>query len=195
MDNTIFGVQVFPCPILILFITFFIDCEHYRNMLYRMAEESDIESILGLVQSAILEMERQGIFQWDSIYPSRDDFLDDIREETLFVGMADQEIAVVFTVNKACDEQYKNGAWKYPNTEYRIIHRLCVDPKYQNMGIAKETLDQIENELRQVGVESIRLDVFYNNPFALSLYRNRGYKEVGTAEWRKGKFYLMEKHL
>ena len=50
-------------------------------MLYRMAEESDIESILGLVQSAILEMERQGIFQWDSIYPSRDDFLDDIREE------------------------------------------------------------------------------------------------------------------
>ena len=70
-------------------------------MLYRMAEESDIESILGLVHSAILEMERQGIFQWDSIYPSRDVFLDDIREETLFVGMADREIAVVFTVNKA----------------------------------------------------------------------------------------------
>ena len=164
-------------------------------MLYRMAEESDIESILGLVHSAILEMERQGIFQWDSIYPSRDDFLDDIREETLFVGMADREIAVVFTVNKACDEQYQNGAWKYPGAEYCVIHRLCVDPKHQHKGLAREALDYIEHELRQAGVETIRLDVFCGNPFALALYRGMGYEEVGTVCWRKGRFYLMEKHL
>ena len=164
-------------------------------MFYKLAEEREIESIFRIVSSAIIEMEKNGIFQWDSRYPAKEDFRDDIHKKTLFVGILDQHISVVFTINKECDEQYQNGAWKYLNTEYRIIHRLCVDPKYQNMGIAKETLDQIENELRQVGVESIRLDVFYNNPFALSLYRNRGYKEVGTAEWRKGKFYLMEKHL
>ena len=164
-------------------------------MFYKLAEEREIESIFSMVTSVIIEMEKNGIFQWDSIYPSKEDFLDDIHKKTLFVGILDQHISVVFTINKECDEHYQNGAWKYLNTEYRIIHRLCVDPKYQNMGIAKETLDQIENELRQVGVESIRLDVFYNNPFALSLYRNRGYKGVGTAEWRKGKFYLMEKHL
>ena len=164
-------------------------------MYFKLAEEREIESIFSLVTSAIIEMEKNGIFQWDSIYPSKEDFLNDIHKKTLFVGILDQQISVVFTINKECDEQYQNGAWKYPNTEYRIIHRLCVDPKYQNKGVAKETLDHIENELRLVGVESIRLDVFYNNPFALSLYRNRRYKEVGTAEWRKGEFYLMEKHL
>ena len=164
-------------------------------MFYKLAEEREIESIFRMVSSAILEMEKNGIFQWDSIYPSKEDFLNDIHKKTLFVGISDQQISVVFTINKECDEQYQNGAWKYPNTEYRIIHRLCVDPKYQNKGIAKETLDHIENELRQVGVESIRLDVFYNNPFALSLYRNKGYEEVGTAEWRKGRFFLMEKYL
>ena len=164
-------------------------------MFYKLAEEREIESIFRIVSSAIIEMEKNGIFQWDSTYPSKEDFLDDIHKKTLFVGILDQHISVVFTINKECDEQYQNGAWKYLNTEYRIIHRLCVDPKYQNKGIAKKALDHIENELRLVGVESIRLDVFCNNPFALSLYRNRGYKEVGTAEWRKGKFYLMEKHL
>ena len=164
-------------------------------MIYRLAEKSDIESIFGIVVSSIFEMEKHGIFQWDSIYPSKEDFLNDIQKKTLFVGVLDQDIAVVFTINKECDNQYQNGSWKYPDTDYCIIHRLCVDPKYQNKGIAKETLNYIENELRQLGVESIRLDVFCDNPFALALYRNAEYEEVGTAKWRKGRFYLMEKHL
>ena len=93
------------------------------------------------------------------------------------------------------DVQYKNGSWEYPNSNFRIIHRLCVNPLYQNQGIAKETLNYIESELKENSVESIRLDVFFDNPYALSLYRKNGYKEVGVANWRKGNFYLMEKHL
>ena len=164
-------------------------------MFYKLAEENEIESIFSIVTSAIIEMESYGIFQWDDLYPTKEDFLNDIHKKTLFVGILDQHISVVFTINKECSEQYQNGSWKYLNTEYRIIHRLCVDSQYQNRGIAKETLDHIENELSRAGVESIRLDVFCNNPFALSLYRNKGYEEVGTGEGRKGKFYLMEKHL
>ena len=91
--------------------------------------------------------------------------------------------------------QYLNGAWENPNIEYRIIHRLCVAPQYQNKGIAKQALIYIEKELLKSGIKSIRLDVFCNNHFALSLYRSFGYKEVGITEWRKGKFILMEKHL
>lgn len=164
-------------------------------MVYRLAEGNDLESIFNIVSSAVIEMENHGIFQWDSIYPSKEDLINDIQDKTLFVGMLDQNITVIFTISKESDEQYQNGKWKYPDSEYRVIHRLCVDPKYQNKGIAAETLDHIENSLREIGVESIRLDVFCNNPFALSLYRNKGYREVGTANWRKGKFYLMEKHL
>lgn len=164
-------------------------------MRYRLAEERDIEPVCKLVASAIGEMENRGIFQWDDIYPTKEDFLDDIHKRTLFVGILDHDISVVFTINKECDEQYQNGVWKKPDSEYRVIHRLCVAPAYQNRGIAKETLVFIENELRKTGVESIRLDVFCNNPYALSLYRNNGYKDVGIASWRKGEFFLMEKSL
>jgi len=164
-------------------------------MNFRPAVTSDMDAICALITSAIAEMERKNIYQWDNIYPTQDDFLNDIIKKTLYVGTIDDDIAVVYAVNKDADEQYANGAWAYPDSDYCIIHRLCVNPEYQNRGVAKETLNHIEITLREIGTESIRLDVFTNNPYALRLYRGNGYKEVGTAHWRKGTFLLMEKHL
>lgn len=164
-------------------------------MFYRLAKENDIEEICDLIKAAICNMEKQSIFQWDELYPVKEDFLEDIRKQQLFIGLLDDDISVVYTVNKECEEEYQNGKWKYPDCEYRIIHRLCVNPAYQNQGIAKDTLSHIEKELRKINVEAIRLDVFSKNPFALSLYLSNGYEKVGFANWRKGRFYLMEKLL
>lgn len=164
-------------------------------MNYRPAETTDLGAICALISSAIAEMERADIHQWDDIYPTKEDFLNDIIKKTLYVGTIDDDIAVVYAVNKDADEQYANGTWAYPDSEYCIIHRLCVNPKYQNRGVARETLGYIETTLRKNGTESIRLDVFTENPYALKLYRGNGYREVGTAHWRKGTFLLMEKPL
>lgn len=162
---------------------------------YRIAKEDDINIICDLVASAIRNMENQNILQWDTIYPARDDFLEDIKKGELFVGLLNDEIAVIYTVNAECEEEYKNGNWKYPDSSFRVIHRLCVHPKFQNQSIAQNTLIHIETELQKQRVESIRLDAFSNNPFALKLYSNNGYEKVGFADFRKGKFFLMEKHL
>lgn len=109
-------------------------------MIYRLAKETDIDKICSLIENAIIIMENQKIFQWDSLYPSKEDFLDDIQKQQLFVGLTNNDILVIYTLNKDSDKQYQNGDWKYPDSEYRIIHRLCVNPKYQNRGIAKITL-------------------------------------------------------
>lgn len=162
-------------------------------MLYRLAKGADIEAICDMVKSAICNMNQHGIFQWDDFYPTEEDFLDDIRKQQLFAGLLDGDIAVIYSVNKECDEAYKNGRWRYPNCEYRVIHRLCVNPKYQNRGIARTTLFHIEEELKKLGIKVVRLDVFSKNPFAIALYLGNGYEKVGSADWRKGKFYLMEK--
>lgn len=164
-------------------------------MLYRLAIENDIDTICSLIENAIKVMENQNIYQWDSLYPTREDFVEDIQKQQLYVGTKNGDIAVTYALNSDSDEQYQNGVWKYPDSEYRIIHRLCVNPKYQNRGVGRDTLLYIEKELRKIGVETIRLDVFSNNPFALSLYQNNGYKQVGSADWRMGRFYLMEKSL
>lgn len=161
---------------------------------YRKANRGDIDEICRLVENAKDTLIRNGIFQWDDIYPAKEDFLDDIYKKRLYVGLEGESIAVLYTLNRECDEEYKNGNWKYKDEPFYVVHRLCVNPVFQNRGIAKSALLHIENELKAINIHAVRLDVFSENPFALSLYGSLGYSIVGHADWRKGKFYLMEKY-
>ena len=138
-------------------------------------------------------MEHEKIYQWDSIYPTKEDFSEDIKKNQLYIGIIDDKIVVVYALNKEYEEQYKSGEWQYVGDHYNVIHRLCVSPDCQNKGIARATLLHIEKELGLLGIKFIRLDVFSENPYAVKLYSNNGYHKVGIAYWRKGKFLLMEK--
>ena len=160
---------------------------------YRKAEPNDIEEICSIVHDAVDVMERDHIFQWDDLYPAKRDFQEDIKKSQLFVGLVNGQIAVIYTLNQECDKEYENGKWKYKDEPFYIIHRLCVNPTFQNTGIAKATLLHIEKQLKEIDIHVIRLDVFSNNPFALRLYNSLGYLKAGHADWRKGKFFLMEK--
>ena len=160
---------------------------------YRKAIPSDMEEICNLVHNAVEVMEQHHIFQWDELYPTKEDFQEDIDKGQLYVGLADGQIAVVYTLNQECDKEYENGKWKYKEESFYVVHRLCVNPIFQNKGIARTTLLYIEKQLIEKGIHVIRLDAFSDNPFAIRLYDSLGYSKVGYADWRKGRFLLMEK--
>ncbi len=162
---------------------------------FRKADLTDIDEIMILINNAILNMEKGNIYQWDNLYPTKEDFENDIRKKYLEVGEINGIIAVIYSINKCSDEQYKKGKWEFSDDSFCVIHRLCVNPDFQNTGIARKTLKHIEATQKEIGIKSIRLDVFTQNPYALSLYEHYGYKNVGYADWRKGKFLLMEKCL
>lgn len=162
---------------------------------FTIAEEKDLEKIASIFASAIKKMDEQNIPQWDEVYPDKNIIEDDIRRKQLYMGMFENEIAVVYVLNNECDEQYNNGRWQHKDASYNVIHRMCVNPKFQNQGIGSLTLSYIEDQLKNRGIETIRLDTFSLNPFALKMYNKQGYKSIGEANWRKGKFYLMEKKL
>lgn len=162
---------------------------------YRLAVMDDLDSVFRLVERAVEQMEQEKIFQWDSIYPAKKDFKNDILEKSLYIGLIHDKIAVVYALNEQSDDQYRNGKWQYTGENYKIIHRLCVSPDCQNQGVARTTLIHIEKELKALGVKAIRLDAFCENPYALKLYANNGYQKTGMACFRKGKFFLMEKQI
>ena len=162
---------------------------------YETAEPQDLNEIFLVVQSAIQKMKEQKIDQWDDIYPTREDFLEDIRKKQLRIGRMDGKIAVIYTISEECDEQYQNGIWKEPERPFCILHRLCVNPAVQHQGIAQRTMKRIEEEAEAMGYEAIRLDCFSGNPIACRLYQRLGYQKAGEASWRKGIFWLMEKYL
>lgn len=164
-------------------------------MNYRIAVMTDIDHICVMVSKAIKHMQEQGIDQWDEIYPNRKDFMDDICKGTLYVAEERDKLAAIYVISQECDDEYKKCTWNSPDTTACVIHRLCVSPDFQNQGVGKQILDHIEEQLREGSYTSIRLDVYTKNPYALKLYTNNGYEERGYADWRKGRFLLMEKKL
>ncbi len=164
-----------------------------EKLLFRKGTKEDRDEICELIFNGVREMVANGIYQWDEIYPNREDVEQDIEKDELYVGLSDGDIAVTFVINKDCDEQYDGGKWELDTENYKVIHRLCVHPKFQNRGFGKQTLVYIENNLREQGVSSIRLDAFPQNPYALKMYQSIGYHITGEVNFRKGRFYLMEK--
>ncbi len=167
-----------------------------ENMMkYMPGTEQDLDAICSLLKDAIKEMEKHGIFQWDEIYLTRSDFEEDIGKNDLYVVYDDDTLIAFYVISREWDEQYDNAEWKYDDDSAYILHRFCVSPKVQNRGIGKTVLNQIEKQVKEMGYESIRLDTFTQNPYAQRLYRHNGYESRGYADWRKGRFDLMEKKL
>ncbi len=162
-------------------------------MNYRLGKIEDLDEIERLIKDAISLMREQGIEQWDEVYPAREDFAKDIEQGYLYVADKEDKMAAIYVISEECDAAYMNGQWE--NEKPCIIHRLCVSADCQNEGIGKKVLKHIENQLVDMGYDSVRLDVFSENPYALKLYDKNGYTKRGYADWRKGRFYLMEKSI
>ena len=161
----------------------------------RKAELNDLEEITALFKNAVEKMITNHIFQWDEIYPTRQDFEEDIRLEQMYLMTDQGKILSVFVINQQCDEQYQTGKWAYDESGAVVIHRFCVNPYCQNKGIGKKTIVCAEEMLSKRGFTSIRLDAFPPNFIALRLYASLGYQKVGEVHFRKGLFYLYEKPL
>ncbi len=161
----------------------------------RLALKEDLQEISNMFKAAIKLMESQGIHQWDEIYPNEAILYDDILKKQLYLCFLDNNLASAFVLNNEFDKEYDSADWKYTNCKYIIVHRLCVNPEIQNKGFGNKTVRLIENIALKNGFEAIRLDCFTGNPFAFKLYQKLGYAVKGYANFRKGKFYLMEKSI
>lgn len=163
------------------------------QMQYRLGRIDDLPEICNLIEAAKHLMSQQGIQQWDDKYPILEDFEDDICKETLYLALIENKVVAIYVISEECDDEYHKCNWE--NNHPCIIHRLCVSPFLQNRGIGNTILNHIENQLVEKGYDSVRLDVFTQNPYALRLYEKNGYVRRGYADWRKGRFLLMEKKL
>ena len=166
-----------------------------KEIRYRKGTLKDLDSICEMIQKAIAEMNSKAIYQWDEKYPARSDFVKDIEQGQLTVGMVNGKPACIYVLSKECDAEYESANWTDQNGNYYVIHRLCVNPEIQNQGIAGKMMEKIEKDVKAAGGTSVRLDAFSQNPYALRLYEHAGYCITGSADWRMGQFVLMEKML
>lgn len=155
----------------------------------------DVNEVMSLIKEAIVEMENQNINQWDEVYPDYNTVHTDIQSETMFGVFKNLELAGVVILDKNQSPEYANVQWELDNDSALVMHRLCVRPKFQGQGIAKQLLKFSEQFAIDNNQRSIRLDAFSGNPAALNLYENNDYIKKGLVTFRKGDFYCYEKIL
>ena len=159
----------------------------------RKGTADDLDMVCAMVEAAKERMRAQSIDQWDEFYPTREDFESDINENTLYIAQEDGEPVAVYVISEECEHEYLECRWEYDKA--CVLHRFCVSPDRQGRGIGKQVLEKIEDQLSGMGYGSVRLDVFSKNPYAQRLYEKNGYVRRGHVDWRKGRFWLMEKKL
>ena len=162
---------------------------------FRKAEIDDLDALVALYGSAAQDMLRQGIDQWDEYYPDREILAEDVESGDMTLGLLDGELACAYVVNREHDPEYTSGAWEHTQGNFCVLHRLCVNPRMQGRGLARQTMARMEETARKQGFDSVRLDVFSKNLHAQRLYERLGYKRTGEVRFREGIFYLMEKAL
>ena len=161
----------------------------------RKALITDLRNVCDIYKKAIKVMDSNHIPQWDELYPNEELLEYDILISQMYIGELGSQVASVFVLNQEYDPLYENGDWAYQESSFMVVHRLCVNPEFQNRHVGTATMLMLENMLKSQGIETVRLDAFSRNPYALRMYEKLGYKKVGEAAWRKGLFYLYEKHL
>lgn len=166
-----------------------------NKLVYAQAKEEEKEEIMEIFSAVKDDMAALGIDQWDGNYPGITDITKDIKNGEMYTVRQGGRLTAVYTLNTQEENAYKFGAFKDKSGGYRVLHRFCVHPEYQHMGMAFGILGHIETAAKKEGISSIRLDVFTKNPRAMELYKRAGYTYAGDAYFRKGKFHLMEKLL
>ncbi len=161
----------------------------------QQATADDRDAIVALVHAVVDHLNQNDIAQWDEVYPNESHVDEDLQNRQLYLAKAGGTLAGIITLNRDSDPEYATADWQYNGPDYRVVHRLCVSPALQGQGIGRQMMQLAEAMLKVSGVKSLRLDAFSQNPQALKLYQNLGYRITGTAHWRKGLFYLMEKNI
>ena len=160
-----------------------------------LAVLGEIDPIMSLIKDAIQKMEREGIHQWDEIYPTREIFSADIAVGSLFAVRMENVIAGIMVLNDKQSQEYNSLSWCDDHGKPLIIHRLCVSPVFQGQRIATKLMQFAEDYARENKYSSIRLDAFIHNKISVGLYDSLGYQRRGIVQFRKGEFYCYEKVL
>lgn len=161
---------------------------------FRKARAEDLPYIMAFVKRAVAHMDSKGIFQWDETYPT----------EAIVKGNIDRGDTTVYTVDSipmamisldcVCDEEYLALEWTR-SENFGVYHRLCVDPSLQGKGIGRRLAMMMEEKARAMGLSSIHLDAFTQNPAALHLYESMGFEPRGLVMFRSKYFRCYEKLL
>lgn len=176
LTGIIFGVLA----ISIILFSFFISLNlKYEVLIFRMANESDRESILEIYLEGAEALKTDGVDQWQGQYvPSFKD-IDEHLGIDLYVLEYHRKIVSTVCLVEGIDEDYENikGKWN-TSIPYISIHKVATSNKYKKQSFAKKMMSYIENLAKRKRMD-LRIDTHKDNKKMRNFIMSCGYKYAG----------------
>lgn len=180
--NIKFFVGIIFCILLVsIFIfSFFISLNlKYEVLKFRMANESDRESILEIYLEGAESLKNDGVDQWQGQYvPSFKD-IDEHLGIDLYVLEYHKRVVSTACLVEGIDEDYENidGKWN-TSIPYISIHKVATSNKYKKQSFAKKMMSYIENLAKRKRMD-LRIDTHKDNKKMRNFILSCGYKYTG----------------
>ena len=164
----------------IIFFSFFVYLNlKYEVLTFRMANESDRESILEIYLEGAESLKADGVDQWQGKYvPSFKD-IDEHLGIDLYVLEYHKRVVSTACLVEGIDEDYENidGKWN-TSIPYISIHKVATSNKYKKQSFAKKMMSYIENFAKRKRMD-LRIDTHKDNKKMRNFIISCGYKYTG----------------
>ena len=172
----IFGILVMS----IIFFSFFVSLNlKYEVLTFRMANESDRESILKIYLEGAEALKNDGVDQWQGKYvPSFKD-IDEHLGIDLYVLEYHRKIVSTVCLVEGIDEDYENinGKWN-TSIPYISIHKVATSNEFKKQSFAKKMMYYVENFAKRKKMD-LRIDTHKDNKKMRNFILSCGYKYTG----------------
>ena len=172
----IFGILV----ISIIFFSLFVSLNlKYEVLTFRMANESDRESILEIYLEGAEALKTDGVDQWQGQYvPSFID-IDEHLGIDLYVLEYHRRVVSTACLVEGIDEDYENikGKWN-TSIPYISIHKVATSNEYQKQSFGRKMMRYIENLAKRKRMD-LRIDTHKDNKKMRNFIISCGYKYTG----------------
>lgn len=164
----------------IIFFSFFVSLNlKYEVLTFRMANESDRESILNIYLEGANALKEDGVDQWQGQYvPSFKD-VDEHLGVDLYVLEYHKRIVSTACLVEGIDEDYENinGKWN-TSLPYISIHKVATSNEYKKQSFGRKMMSYIENFAKRKRMD-LRIDTHKDNKKMRNFIISCGYKYTG----------------
>lgn len=151
------------------------------------ANDNDFNRLTRFYRDVILHTENMDIYaRWEyGKHPTDEMILEYIRKGVMYYCEKEGSIISAAVVTPYQGEDYHNTDWALhlADDEVAVVHILCVDPRLQKHGVAREIMRIIIEMSRNMGRKAVRLDALACNSPAHRLYESIGFVRRGQQNW------------
>ena len=164
-------------------------------MLLTKANQSHFVAACELYRAVCDDMVARGVNQWVwGEYPNEDFVRQDIEKGELYVLEGENGLDAVLCINTVQDKEYDEKNWLF-GVKPGSFHRLGIRPGAQGKGLGAKILADVEEVIRSLGCDCLRIDTYSPNENAQKLYTRYGMRRVGEVKFwhRELPFVCFEK--